>query len=125
MPVLEYAGLKINVDDEGYLENADDWNEKAARALAEKEGVGELTEDRMEIIRFLREHYKKYNFFPILSSICKNCPPVQGMRKRRVHVTAYSLEGGRPSETEQAGSRVSQRRRRCCIKIAAYQCSGE
>ena len=72
MPVLEYAGLKINVDDEGYLENADDWNEKAARALAEKEGVGELTEDRMEIIRFLREHYKKYNFFPILSSICKN-----------------------------------------------------
>ena len=72
MPVLEYAGLKINVDDEGYLENADDWNEKAACALAEKEGVDELTEDRLEIIRFLREHYKKYNFFPILSSICKN-----------------------------------------------------
>jgi TusE/DsrC/DsvC family sulfur relay protein len=72
MPVLEYAGLKINVDDEGYLEKSDDWNEKAACALAEKEGVGELTEDRMEIIRFLREHYKKYNFFPILSSICKN-----------------------------------------------------
>ncbi len=72
MAILEYSGLKIQVDDEGYLENPDDWNEKVACALAEKEGVEELTEDRMEIIRFLRDHYKKYNFFPILSSICKN-----------------------------------------------------
>ena len=72
MPVLTYSGLKINVDDEGFLENPDDWNEKVACALAEKEGVEELTSDRLEIISFLREHYKKYNFFPILSSICKN-----------------------------------------------------
>ena len=72
MSILVVSGLKIQIDDEGYLENPDDWNEKVACALAEKEGVDELTEDRMEIIRFLRDHYKKYNFFPILSSICKN-----------------------------------------------------
>jgi TusE/DsrC/DsvC family sulfur relay protein len=72
MAVLEYSGLKITVDDEGYLENPDDWNETVAHALAEKEGVGKLTEDRMEIIKFLRDHYKKYNFFPLLGSICKN-----------------------------------------------------
>jgi len=41
MPVLTYSGLKINVDDDGFLENPDDWNEKVACALAEKEGVEE------------------------------------------------------------------------------------
>jgi sulfur relay (sulfurtransferase) DsrC/TusE family protein len=41
-------------------------------ALAEKEGVGELASDRLEIINFLRDHYKKYRFFPLLGSICKD-----------------------------------------------------
>jgi TusE/DsrC/DsvC family sulfur relay protein len=72
MPILEYSDLKIKIDDEGYLENLGDWNEKVACALAEKEGVEELTKDKMEIIKFLRDHYLKYNFFPVLGSICKN-----------------------------------------------------
>jgi len=72
MSELSYSGLKMHVDDEGYLENPDEWNEKVACALAEQEGVDELTAERMEIIRFLRDYYKKYNFFPILRSVCKN-----------------------------------------------------
>jgi len=72
MAVLEVAGRKISLDDEGYLENLNDWDEKVACALAEQEGVEELTADRMDIIRFLREHYLKFNFFPLLGSICKN-----------------------------------------------------
>lgn len=72
MPTIEYSGIKIEVDDEGYLINFDDWNEKVACALAEREGIEELTKDRMEIIKFIREHYKRYNHFPILRSVCKN-----------------------------------------------------
>ncbi len=72
MPVLEYSGLKINLDDEGYLANFDDWSEKVACALAEKEGIEELSKDRMDVIKFMREYYRQYNSFPILGSICKN-----------------------------------------------------
>jgi dissimilatory sulfite reductase related protein len=72
MAVMEVAGRKISLDDEGYLENPNDWDEKVACALAEQEGVEELTAARMDIIRFLREHYMKFNFFPLLGSICKN-----------------------------------------------------
>lgn len=72
MPVIEYGGVKIKVDEDGYLQNFEDWNEKAACALAEKEGVDELTKDRMEIIKFMREYYKQFNSFPILDSVCKN-----------------------------------------------------
>ncbi|OGW27523.1 MAG: hypothetical protein A2X59_06280 [Nitrospirae bacterium GWC2_42_7] len=72
MPVIEYSGIKIDLDDEGYLVNPDDWNEKVACAIAEREDVEELTKDRMDIIKFMREHYKKYNFFPILNAVCLN-----------------------------------------------------
>ncbi len=72
MPVIEYSGLKINVDEEGFLVNFNDWNEKVACALAEREGIEELTQDKLEILRFIRDYYKKYNYFPILNAICLN-----------------------------------------------------
>jgi TusE/DsrC/DsvC family sulfur relay protein len=71
MPVLEYKEKKINVDDEGYLVNLDDWDEGVARALAAREGIDELADDRIAILKFIREYYKTYNFFPILNAICK------------------------------------------------------
>ncbi len=69
-PVLEYAGLKIELDEEGYLLHPSEWTEKVACAIAEKEGIEELTRERLDIIKFLREYYLKYNFFPILNSVC-------------------------------------------------------
>jgi TusE/DsrC/DsvC family sulfur relay protein len=70
MPIIEISGIKINLDDEGYLINFDDWNEKVAGVLAEREGIPEITEERMDIIKFLRDYYRKYNYFPILHSVC-------------------------------------------------------
>lgn len=75
MSVFEYKGLKIELDEEGYLANFDDWNESVACALAYKEGLGEdcpLTEEKLEIIRFMREYYKKFKAFPIPRYVCKN-----------------------------------------------------
>jgi len=72
MPTIEYSGKKIALDDEGYLSRYEDWNENAAHALAEREKVGELTSERMDILRFMRDYYKKFNSFPILRAVCRN-----------------------------------------------------
>jgi len=75
MPVIEYEGLKFELDDEDYLVNFENWNEKVACALAEREGVSKecpLTNERMDILKFMRDFYKKNNAFPILSIVCKN-----------------------------------------------------
>ncbi len=72
MPIVEYAGIKFNVDDEGYLLNSEEWNENVACALAEREGIEELTKDKLDILKFVRQFYKEYNFFPILNAVCKN-----------------------------------------------------
>ncbi len=71
MPSIQYAGLKIDLDDEGYLLNTDHWNETVAQAMAQREGIGELTRDRMDIIKFMREYYKEYNSFPLLRGVCR------------------------------------------------------
>ncbi len=72
MPEVQFGGLKVEVDDQGFLANPGDWNEKVACALAEKEGLDELTQERMDIINFMREYYRKFNAFPLLSGVCRN-----------------------------------------------------
>lgn len=75
MPTIDYQGIKINIDTEGYLVNFDDWNDRVACALAEREGISKecpLTSEKLDILRFIRNHYKRYNSIPIVRSVCKN-----------------------------------------------------
>jgi TusE/DsrC/DsvC family sulfur relay protein len=72
MSIIEYEDIKISVDNDGFLVNMEDWNEKVANGLAEKDGIGKLTEDKLDILKFMREYYKKHNFFPILRYVCKH-----------------------------------------------------
>jgi len=61
-----------SVDKDGYLINFDDWNEEVAQVLAEREGFGRLTNQQLDILKFIRDYYKNYNFFPVLNAVCKN-----------------------------------------------------
>jgi TusE/DsrC/DsvC family sulfur relay protein len=72
MPEQEHGNVTFTVDDDGFLVNMEDWTEEVAKALSEREGGETLTEDKMDILKFMREYYKKYNFFPILHAVCKN-----------------------------------------------------
>lgn len=75
MDKIEYEGLSVQLDDEGYLVNFSDWNEKVACALADREGVSHecpLTAERIEILKFMRDYYEKFGSFPILRAVCKN-----------------------------------------------------
>ncbi|RJQ42352.1 MAG: TusE/DsrC/DsvC family sulfur relay protein [Gaiellales bacterium] len=72
MAVIEYQGVSVAIDDDGYLAEPENWNEDVARAISENEGVGELTGDMMDVINFMRSYYKNYHSFPILNAVCKN-----------------------------------------------------
>jgi tRNA 2-thiouridine synthesizing protein E len=75
MPTFEYGNRKIRVDEEGYLENFEDWNEKVACALAEREGVSKecpLLKEQMEILKFIRDYYKKFSSVPVVRAVCTN-----------------------------------------------------
>jgi len=100
MPVLDYIETegrtrKIAVDDEGYLVNIDEWDEHAAQALAVREGLPELTAEKIDILRFIHEYYKKYDFFPMLGAVCKKVskPKDCMIEEFSVPLVAWKLAG--------------------------------
>ena len=72
MSSIECGEKQIAIDEKGFLANPDDWSESAAQAIAQQEGLARLTDEQMEIIKFLRAYYKTFGSFPILNYVCKN-----------------------------------------------------
>jgi len=64
MPYKEYNGRKVEVDDEGYLVNLNDWDEELAKAIAKEEGIEELTDRHWDVIRFMRKEYEEKGTAP-------------------------------------------------------------
>ncbi len=71
MPIFEYENLKIEVDEDGFMENPEEWNKEVAIALASTEDVGELTEDHWKLINYLRDYFQKYGIAPMIRKLCK------------------------------------------------------
>lgn len=72
MTEIKYAKGQFSIDDEGFLANSDEWNEDIAKELALKEEIPELSEEKLAIVRFMRDYYLKFHAFPILNYVCKN-----------------------------------------------------
>lgn len=71
MPVFEYETLKINVDEDGFLENPEEWNQDVAKALASTEDVTDISEEHWKIINYLRDYFKQYGIAPMIRKLCK------------------------------------------------------
>lgn len=71
MPVFEYGTLKVNVDEDGFMENPEEWNEDVAKALASTEDVTDITEEHWKIINYLRDYFKQYGIAPMIRKLCK------------------------------------------------------
>jgi tRNA 2-thiouridine synthesizing protein E len=56
MAVTTIAGHEVNVDDEGFMTEYDEWDEEVGTALAAQIGI-EMTEDHWRVIKFLREDF--------------------------------------------------------------------
>lgn len=71
MSYLQCAHKKIELDADGFLVDTEEWDEEIAAMLAAKEGIGNMSEDKLQIVRFLRSYYQKFSSFPLLGYVCK------------------------------------------------------
>lgn len=62
--------MTLNLDNEGYLLNRDDWTPEAAREIAANDSR-ELTDDHMGYIMAAREMYDRDGVVPPLRKFCK------------------------------------------------------
>jgi TusE/DsrC/DsvC family sulfur relay protein len=63
-------GTEIELDNEGYLLNTDDWSPELAELLAREEDI-ELTDERLEIVHFVREHFEERECIPEMRALLK------------------------------------------------------
>jgi len=59
MSERELGGKKVNIDEEGFLTNPDEWDENVAKAIAQEEGIDELSDRHWDVIHFMRKDYKE------------------------------------------------------------------
>jgi tRNA 2-thiouridine synthesizing protein E len=65
------AEAPVDVDAEGFMTNAEQWNEQIAEAIAEANGIPELTERHWLVVRFMRERYLATGNAPSIRSLGK------------------------------------------------------
>ncbi len=67
---LTLSGTEIELDDEGYLLDPGDWSPEVAELLANELDI-ELTDERLEIVNFVREHFEERECIPEMRTLLK------------------------------------------------------
>jgi tRNA 2-thiouridine synthesizing protein E len=72
MPDFQVGDATIEIDEDGFIQEPDRWNEDVAAALAKTEGVDALSEDHWKVVNYLREYYLEYGVAPMIRKLCKS-----------------------------------------------------
>ena len=71
MPQLQVGDATLEIDEHGFLQELDRWNDAVAAVLAASEGVPELTRDHWKVVSYLRKHYLDFRVAPMVRKLCK------------------------------------------------------
>ena len=71
MPTFEQGGVTLLVDEDGFMQEPDKWNQAVASALATTEGVHALTDNHWKVVNYLREYYLQFGVAPMIRKLCK------------------------------------------------------
>lgn len=69
---VELLGATYEVDEDGFLEDPDIWNEEVAKAFATTEAVEDMTDEHWAVVNFIREYYLKFGTAPMIRKLCKS-----------------------------------------------------
>ena len=81
MPTVEFEGHTFNVDEEGFLDDFNNWNEAWVRHVQATEGIKELMEDHWKVINVLQDYYRKNGCAPMVRIITK----VTGFKLKHIY----------------------------------------
>jgi len=96
MGTITVAGKTIEVDEDGFLANLDDWSMDVAKYFAEVEGI-EMTDQHWEVVNFLRDYYKQYQIAPMIKILVKEIGKKLGAEKGTPSISMSSIRADRPA----------------------------
>jgi TusE/DsrC/DsvC family sulfur relay protein len=65
------ADTSVDVDAEGFLTHADQWNEQIAAEIARENGIEELTPRHWLVVNFMRDRFLKTGSAPSIRALGK------------------------------------------------------
>ena len=66
------AGKEFEVDEDGFIQNPELWDEAVAAELAKlEEGIDEMTPDHWKLVHYLRNYYLQFQIAPMVRKLCK------------------------------------------------------
>ena len=65
------GGKEIEVDEDGFIQQPELWDEAVARDLARQEDIEKLTSDHWQVVNYIREYYLKFDIAPLIRRLCK------------------------------------------------------
>lgn len=71
MTPLTLDGAPVEVDAEGFLLDAGQWNEQIGAAIARENGVAELTDRHWQVVRYMRATYLESGSAPTIRTLGK------------------------------------------------------
>jgi TusE/DsrC/DsvC family sulfur relay protein len=71
MPTATIAGVEVAINDEGFLEQPDQWTEGIAVEIAREAGIDPLTPEHWQVINFMRREYFEKGTGPTVRALGK------------------------------------------------------
>ncbi|MEW6338988.1 MAG: TusE/DsrC/DsvC family sulfur relay protein [Acidobacteriota bacterium] len=71
MAMFTHGNVSIQVDEDGFMEQPEAWNQEVAAALASTEGVATLSDDHWKLVNYLRNYYLQFGVAPMIRKLCK------------------------------------------------------
>lgn len=68
---IELNGRTYPVDENGFLQEPEIWNDDVARDFATTEGITEMTDAHWILVRYLRDYYLEFGIAPMVRKLCK------------------------------------------------------
>ena len=72
MAAIEVQGVNIEIDEDGFIQEPEKWNESVAAHLGKGEGVESLTDEHWKVVNYLREYYQEFGVAPMIRKLCKS-----------------------------------------------------
>ncbi len=71
MTTKTIAGVEVEVDDQGFLQKPEQWNEDMGREIASEVGIEELTDRHWQVINFMRSKFLDAGAAPSIRALGK------------------------------------------------------
>ena len=71
MALVEHKGSSWDVDEDGFIQSFEDWNEDWVDYVKGTEGIEELTDEHWKVINVLQDYYKKNGIAPMVRILSK------------------------------------------------------